>query len=371
MSIKRLGPKLYQVRVQFRDPKTKRKRSLEKTVNGTERDARRAERELAAVRDQGGRRKAQTLRAFAKSWLRTRLPTLKPSVAKKYATSLDLHIGPALGDYLLDKIAPSDVQDYVNERVAAGAAGNTVLNELRLLRVLARDSVAEGAAPRNWADRVKAPPVASYTEEAPNLLQPAELAQLLAVVPRRWLALVTLIGFTGLRWGEASALRWEDLDVELGIIRIRRSNWKGKTTAPKTAGSARSVGLPAPFVALVAATPKSKRRGWLFPTMEGELHRGTPLRAILERACKKAGVPRVTAHGLRRTFNNLARQKASREVVKSVTGHATDAMLEHYSLVGADEKRQLTEAVIDAVKPLLSAPEEIGSGSGEYEGEDW
>lgn len=53
---------------------------------------------------------------------------------------------------------------------------------------------------------------------------------------------------------------------------------------------------------------------------------------------------RVTAHGLRRTFNNLARPRTGREVLKSITGHATDAMVEHYSLVGAQEKAVVSRA---------------------------
>ena len=53
----------------------------------------------------------------------------------------------------------------------------------------------------------------------------------------------------------------------------------------------------------------------------------------------------MTTHGLRRTFNNLARQSTSREVLKSITGHSTDAMVEHYSFVGAGEKNTASRAV--------------------------
>jgi integrase len=59
----------------------------------------------------------------------------------------------------------------------------------------------------------------------------------------------------------------------------------------------------------------------------------------------------VTVHGLRRTFNNLARQMTSREVLKSITGHVTDTMVEHYSFVGADEKLGAASAVLAALQP--------------------
>jgi hypothetical protein len=62
------------------------------------------------------------------------------------------------------------------------------------------------------------------------------------------------------------------------------------------------------------------------------------LRRPLERACQLAGVgKRLTTHGLRRTFNNLSRQLNGEIVTRSMTGHVTAAMTEHYSHVGRDE----------------------------------
>jgi len=55
----------------------------------------------------------------------------------------------------------------------------------------------------------------------------------------------------------------------------------------------------------------------------------------MERAFKLAKITkRVTPHGLRRTFNNLARQVTGDIVTRNITGHVTAAMTEHYSHVG-------------------------------------
>ena len=69
------------------------------------------------------------------------------------------------------------------------------------------------------------------------------------------------------------------------------------------------------------------------------------MRKVLTDACRKAGVTRVTAHGLRRTFNDLGRKLTSREVLKSITGHVTDTMVEHYSFVAHGEKVDASKAV--------------------------
>lgn len=359
--IEKLGPARFRIRVQARDRRTKRRLSRTETMEGVTPTQARAR--LAEVRREvhGGRvgRSRPRLLGYATSWLEQRAALLKPSVVAKYGNSLLRHIGPRLGEMFVDQIVPGDVQRYVSDRMTAGAAGNTILNELRLLRVLAKDSLAEGVAERNWADRVRPPPVASYTEERPNLLGAAQLGLVLGAVPARWRTLVGLMALTGLRWGEASALRWEDLDDGAGVIRVRRGNWKGVVTTPKTERSRRIVPMP-------PGLRRDGRTGWMFPTAEGELHRGTPLVKVMHKACAAAGVPYTTPHGLRRTFNNLARQVTTDQILKSMMGHATDQMTAHYSLVGADEKRAAQSAVLALIEasaaevPATSIPKPEG-----------
>lgn len=351
MSIKAIGPRRFEIRVQWYDPKTGRKRGIREMFEGDKRgaksrhDALRAERKEAADKP-----KRQRLAAFARSWMESRVLRIKPSTAKRYAISLDIHILPILGDYWLDKLDRDDVQQYVNARAAAGAQGHTVRNELQVLRTMARESFGDGLAPRNWADRVTPPELRKWSEDRPNLMTERQLFDVLGAVPRRWLAAVTLSAYSGLRWGELSGLRWGDIEED-GRLRIRRSNWRGRIGTPKNASSTRSVALPPPVAAMLAASAKGAPGDLLFPNREGKLHRGWPLVKVMHRACAAAGVPYTTPHGLRRTFNNLARKVASAQVVKSITGHATDAMLEHYSLIGVEEKAE----VVHLVMALVSA----------------
>jgi len=358
-SITPLGPKKWKVRVQSRDKRTGRKVSRNKVVHGTEAQARRALDELKQLVRAGAKPQRLKLRAFSTSWIASRARavaagTMKPSVARKYANSLDRHILPVLGDMYLDALTQVDVQDYVTGRIKAGAAGNTVLNELRCLRTIARDSFAAGAAPRYWADRVKAPEVHVYDEDDPNALTPIQLRALIPYIPAGWLALFGTMAFTGLRWGEASALRWEDLDHESGLIRVRRSNWRGRELTPKTKKSRRSIAIP-PYL----VPPSPGATGYIFPTRKGTLHRGTPLNKVIRRAREKlneklvkAGakpLPRLTPHGLRRTYNDLLRAVAPALVVKAIAGWSSDAMPAHYSTVRADEKQLAARRVLELV----------------------
>lgn len=340
--IKQLGKNRWQVRVKRLSASTGKTVNRKATVEGTIADARRKRDELRAELASTQLARPRTrLSEYAPSWLERRAPSLKPSTVRKYGYALT-HILPVLGDLYLDAISPADVARYMATR-----SGYTGLNELRLLRVIARDTVAEGYAQRYWCDRVKAPRVQGYTPDRPNLLTESELARLVAAIPPQWRGLLLFIATTGLRFGEASALHWED--VRDGMAIIRWNNDRGQLVEVKNQSSYRTVAA-LPEVVVLWDGPKA--RGLVFPTRSGGLHKGSPLRRILNEACEMVfgvGGTRITTHGLRRTFNNLARRTTSSVVLKAITGHATDAMMEHYSLVGADEKTAVSAGLAEKI----------------------
>ena len=70
---------------------------------------------------------------------------------------------------------------------------------------------------------------------------------------------------------------------------------------------------------------------------------------------------KLTPKGMRRTFNDLMRRaKVEAIVTKSISGHQTDRMREHYSTVSPDEQRQSIRNVVK-----LFGPRQSGEGSGE------
>jgi integrase len=82
-------------------------------------------------------------------------------------------------------------------------------------------------------------------------------------------------------------------------------------------------------------------------------------------ACLKESkiTERFTVHGLRRTFNDLSRRAGVDAVVtRSLTGHVTEKMREHYSTVGLDEKRAAVANVHRLVARAGNAADSGGSG---------
>lgn len=340
--IKQVDRGTWKVRVKRIDQRTGRQVNRKTTVTGTKADALRVRDQLRAeLASTVAARPRIRLSEFAAQWVEQRAGRLKAGTLRRYGYSLE-HIVPALGDLYLDALAPSDVAAYVTQRTAAKASGYTVLNELRCLRTMAKDAMAEGYSERDWCLRVPAPKVSRYTKANPNLLNAVQFEALVGHIPTQWRGLVLFMATTGLRWGEASALHWQDVDLRAWEATITRSNDRGTLTTPKNESSHRTVPVLPEVVALWGL---KRERGLVFPTRKGKPHAGSPVIRVLTKACAAAKLPRVTVHGLRRTFNNLARQMTSREVLKSITGHVTDTMVEHYSFVSGSEKRTAARAV--------------------------
>jgi len=101
---------------------------------------------------------------------------------------------------------------------------------------------------------------------------------------------------------------------------------------------------------------------WVFTNKEGKLLPSSWLRWPMQYVLRKVGIrKRVTPHGFRRTLNNLLRQVAGEIVTRSVTGHVTQAMTEHYSHVGREEKLAAAASIAKLVPGLSSG----GSSGGD------
>lgn len=176
----------------------------------------------------------------------------KPATRELYATLARKHLETGdLGTIPLGKIKPSHVDALVVKLRDAGLSESTVRSIYTTLRVALDDAVRDGLLATNPAAAVKRPHVARH--EAAHL-SPADVVRLLdaAKDSRHHLAL-TLIATTGLRKGEALALRWTDLDLDGGLLRVAgtlgRVGGKLTVSEPKTTRSRRAVPLSSALTA--------------------------------------------------------------------------------------------------------------------------
>lgn len=148
-------------------------------------------------------------------------PDIAASTAAEYRriltrSGIDTH----LGLLPIDLIEREDVEAWVRARSQSGPSPKTIRNEHGLLSTLLGHAVDRGWIPTNPAKGVRLPK--AHRPEMDILTEP-EFLRLHAAMTDRYKPLVWLLGATGLRWGEATALQWRD--IEGTQITVRRA-WK-------------------------------------------------------------------------------------------------------------------------------------------------
>jgi integrase len=281
------------------------------------------------------------------SWLRSKAMRVRPSTATEYASTL-AHALPVLGDYYLDAITAWDIEAWFTEQVKV-VKPVTANNRLRVLRRCLKDSCAKAGIP-NPASFVESVPAGRRRGRG---LKPHALRALLdAYNHEDTRPLVLTLAWTGMRWGEASALRWEDIDQTEGTIVVQRAHWQGRVGKTKS-GREREVPLH-PLLRdalqehrrrLLARQDPGLEAGWCFATLavrgpdkgSVKLRNPSSVQKPWARACEKAGV-KASPHDLRRTFVDLLRLAEVDAVVEhAIVGHVDDEMRERYSTVRAPE----------------------------------
>jgi integrase len=191
-----------------------------------------------------------------------------------------------------------------------------------------------------------------------------------------WLRPILVVAYhTGMREGEICALRWDQVDLKAGTIRLKSSYTKtdeGRlipmshtlTTTLKTA--TRYVRCPWVFVNPV------KVDAWQAnPEHVDPRYHATSITHAFERACRKAGVTHATFHDLRHTFvTNARRAGIDYFRIMAITGHKTMAVFKRYNTIDQQDLqgaiRQLDTYMdtmnMDAAETSSQAIEKKGMG---------
>ncbi|MGF1617833.1 MAG: site-specific integrase, partial [Acidimicrobiia bacterium] len=152
---------------------------------------------------------------YAESWLKAR-QGLAPKTVATYEALVRSHIIPAFGSRSLRAMSTEEIRSWQAGLLADGLAAATVRQTARLLRSILGQAVDDGRLARNAAAKVKQPSVRPRRQ---LFLTAAELGDL-ADECGEYRPLVWLLGWSGLRFGEAVALRAGRVDQERRRVRV-------------------------------------------------------------------------------------------------------------------------------------------------------
>ncbi|MET9516334.1 tyrosine-type recombinase/integrase [Streptomyces sp. NPDC002994] len=187
-------------------------------------------RELEKQRDAGKVRKPGrpwTVKVWLQHWLEEiAKPSVRENTYAGYEVAVRVHLVPGVGAHRLDKLEPEHLERFYTKMLANGSKPATAHQAHRTIRTALNHAMRRGHVTRNVATlavppRIEDEEVEPYgIEEVQRLLSEASKLRNSA----RWSIALAL----GLRQGEALGLRWSDVDLKAGILRVRKNRLRPK-----------------------------------------------------------------------------------------------------------------------------------------------
>lgn len=271
-----------------------------------------------------------TFRQQAEHWIsslpsRRRRP-VKPATIAGYRHALDKWVLPLLGDRPLSEVSNGALRELVDAMTKGGLAPKSIVNHAAVVKlVVASALTADGEPlyPRKWNHEFCGLPIVNKEKQRRPTVTEQELIQLTSQAPYRFAVLFALLAGTGLRIGEALALKRPDFSSDFRVVHITRSIWRGREQAPKTPAAVREVDVPEPLAALLRYYANSKASNeFLFATRSGHpLGQRNVLRA--------SG---VGCHSFRRFRAEVIRRAGvPRDIERTWLGHAKETVGDLYA----------------------------------------
>ncbi|GGU24143.1 tyrosine-type recombinase/integrase [Streptomyces violascens] len=187
-------------------------------------------RELEKQRDAGKVRKPGrpwTVKAWLLHWVEEiAKPSVRENTYAGYEVAVRVHLVPGVGAHRLDKLEPEHLERFYTKMLANGSKPATAHQAHRTIRTALNHAMRRGHVTRNVAS-LAVPPRIEDEEVEPYDIE--EVQRLLSEAAKlrnsaRWSIALAL----GLRQGEALGLRWSDVDLEAGVLRVRKNRLRPK-----------------------------------------------------------------------------------------------------------------------------------------------
>jgi len=344
-------------------------RILGRVAEMTLRQARKAADEILQPINQGKATPYSTLNLLEfveKFFILLAFPILKPSTRKRYRSTLILHILPAFGAKRLCDISTVDLQRFILQKFDNGLGWETCSHLRNLMsKIFACAKKWGHFGAENPASGVELPEKIPTREKRVLMAEQVSLLLRYLREPVRIMVLIAVL--TGLRVGEILGLRWQDLDLEKGELRVEQAVYRGCVGSPKTKASKRT--LPLPQAVIIALRARAQRpsalqgQGLVFATRKGTAFSDTNLLLReLKPAARKIGLPWVSWHTFRRTHATLL-QLAGGSVkdAQAQLGHSQiTTTLGIYTIPVPAHQR----AAVEKLSGLVTNGDEFGSDRG-------
>ena len=368
------------------DPATGKRRQKTKGGFRTRKAAEAALLEYLHARESGQltEHTSATVAEYLEQWLANQEPNARKTTLGGYKQDLDRVIR-VLGQVRLQELTPMQLETAYAEMLRSGSSkggklsAKTVYNAHSSLRKALNDGVRLGVLIRNPATAARPP---KRTKPEMETWPTAQLGEFLAGVEDDPLyAAYVLIATTGMRRGEAMGLRWQDVDLDAGFVRIRQTlttvNDQLVFDTTKTAKSQRRISLDPDTIAalrrhrarqaedrLLVGEDWDDSNDLVFTQADGTAVHPDRWTRAFKRHVKRLGLPELRGpHSLRHTWATLALEAGIHpKVVSERLGHSTIAItLDTYSHVVEGMDADAATTVADQIFKSSAKAKEANS----------
>ncbi len=312
--------------------------------------------------------KLKTLRQYVKGiYMPTKEATFSKNARSSYWQSLNKHILPALGGFLMKEITPAMISKFLLNFQKNGYAHASAVKLYNILNGIFQMAFLDDTIKDNPMLKVKRPAprkdekTQDEGEKAYTVQQLRHILQCLEREPLKWQVYINLIADTGIRRGEACGLEWADIDWRNETITIRRNAQYTPTdgvylTSPKN-GKSRTVDV-GPDVLKLLQQLRTQQAGqaisrYVFTQEHSPelMHPQTPTR-YFKKFGQRHGIEDFHPHKLRHTSASLAITNGADVVsVSERLGHSDTAVtLRMYAHANDESIRRAGQTVRDALK---------------------
>jgi integrase len=294
---------------------------------------------------------------------------VEESTARQDDSKMRHHVLPRWGAVVLPEITSEGVQVWANGLRSDGFSPSTVQKIVRLLSSILQSAVSAGVLSKNVARETKLPKDAPSPE---RFLSREEAEAIRSVLEGFDQFIFDVLVGTGVRWGEAVGLHWDDVDFDQDTIRIARSfDRTAKFFKPTKTHATRVVPIGSTLRGWLSdrldaqgyGTPANleyrdlpkPRYGLVLPNSIGSPYDGALFTHRLDAAARVAtvgegsrrrAVGHVRPHDLRHTY-------ASWLVQDGVPIQAVRDLLGHQSLITTQRYAKLGDTQWNAVRSVL------------------
>ena len=314
----------------------------------------------AAGRPDDPERARISLADYARSWL-AQQSHLAPRTIEIYRNQLDRHILPEidesvypLGDFSLNELTPEVIRSWYQSLVVNRTKSTAAKAYVRLRQVL-NQAVDDERILRNPC-RIRRGGVERHEEQ--RFATMSELLEIAALAPERYRVLMLTAGLGGLRQGELFGLRRRDLDLEKGVVRVRRKRLRldsGEVieNEPKSGAGQRTVTLPDQVLELLEAHLErftaDGDAAYVFTSENGQpIDRNNFRKRIWLPIVSAIGLEDLRFHDLRHTAGTLAaRTGATTKELMVRLGHSSPNASLVYQHASADRDQKIADGLTE------------------------